>query len=182
MKRFLVLMTAAVLFLSVACAAAAETFSTSYFSLDLPDGWEIDTTDLEEEENAKTLGLFFGKTSDGFLVGNAFLVNNEGWKDVSLWNSSEEELKEYADSLLEDFADTNPELIGTVLAMDGKIPLVMIRGTDKDGEFVYADTMTNGVSIEFEFYVSDDEGDKQLPLTDEHIEQIKTILTSLKPA
>ena len=35
MKRFFILMTAAVLFLSIACAAAAETFSTNYFSLEL---------------------------------------------------------------------------------------------------------------------------------------------------
>ena len=84
------------------------------------------------------------------------------------------------DILLEEFADANPEMIGTVTV--GKIPLVLIRGADKDGEFVYADTMTNGYAIEFEFYVTDDEGDQQLPITDEHIVQIETILASFEPA
>jgi len=180
MKRFFVLMTAAVLFLSVACAAAAETFSTSYFSLDLPDGWEIDTTDLEKKENEESLGFFAGKMGDVILLGGAYLVYYEDLKDISLWNSGEEELKEYADVLLEEFADSKPELIGTVTA--GKIPLVLIRGADKDGEFVYADTVTNGYSIQFEFYATDSEGEKELPITEEHIEQIKTILASFKPA
>ena len=137
MKRFFVLMTAAVLFLSVACAAAAETFSTSYFSLDLPDGWEIDTTDLEKKENEESLGFFAGKMGDVILLGGAYLVYYEDLKDISLWNS---------------------------------------------GEFVYADTVTNGYSIQFEFYATDSEGEKELPITEEHIEQIKTILASFKPA
>ena len=180
MKRFFVWMTAAALFLSIVCAASAQTFSTAYFTIKLPDGWEIDTDDLEKKENEETLGFFGGETSDGFVLGGAYLVYYENLKDISLWNASEEELQEYADALLEDYEDTNPQLIGTVTA--GKIPLVLIRGADKDGEFVYADTMTNGYAIEFEFYVTDDEGDQQLPITDEHIVQIETILASFEPA
>ena len=180
MKRFFILMTAAVLFLSIACAAAAETFSTNYFSLELPEDWEIDTTDLEKKEGEESLGFFGGKVGDGLLLGGAYLVYYEDLKDFALWNSSEEELKEYTDILLEEFADANPEMIGTVTV--GKIPLVLIRGADKDGEFVYADTVTNGYSIQFEFYAMDSDGEKDLPLTDEHIKQIETILASFKPA
>ena len=180
MKRFFVLMTAAVLFLSFVCAASAQTFSTAYFSLELPDNWEIDTSDLEKKENEESLGFFGGETPDGFLFGGAYLVYYENLKDISLWNASEEELQDYTDALLEDYADTNSELIGTVTA--GKIPLVLIRGADKDGEFVYADTMTNGYAIEFEFYVLDDDGERQLPVTEDHIKQIETILASFEPA
>jgi hypothetical protein len=180
MKRFFVLMTAVALFLSVVCAAVAQTFTTAYFSMELPDGWEIDTEDLEKKEGEESLGFFGGKMGDGLLVGGAYLVYYEDLKDISLWNAGEEELKEYTNILLEEFADSKPEAIGTVMA--GKIPLVLIRGADKEGEFVYADTVTNGYSIQFEFYATETEGDKELPLTDEHIEQIKTILASFKPA
>ena len=120
------------------------------------------------------------RTRRACLLGGTYLVYYEDLKDIALWNASEEQLKEYADLLLEEFADANPELIGTVTA--GKIPLVLIRAADKDGEFVYADTVTNGYSIQFEFYATDTDGDKDLPLTDEHIEQIKTILASFVPA
>ena len=81
---------------------------------------------------------------------------------------------------LKDLEDVKPELIGVVKA--DKVPLVLIKGSDEDGEFLYADTVTNGYAIEFEFYISDAEGEKQLPFTDAQIEQVKTILATFKPA
>ena len=181
MKRFFLLLMTAVLLLPAACALAdGVTFSTAYFSLQLPEGWEIDTTDLEKKDDAEDLGFFGGKTAEGFLTGGAFLVYYENLKDMSLWNAGEQELKDYQDALLEDFEKNNPELVGTVMA--GKIPLVIIRGNDDEGDFVYADTITNGYAIEFEFYVTDDDGEKLLPITDQDIEQIKTILATFQPA
>ena len=181
MKRFLILLTAAILALAAACTAAADglTFSNKYFSLQLPDNWEIDTEDLETKEGEETLG-YFGETSEIALVGAAYLVYYENLKDTALWNASEEELKEYTEALLEDLADVKPELVGTVNA--GRIPLVLIKGSDSDGEFLYADTVTNGYAIEFEFYVTDTEGEKQYPITEEHIEQVRKILSTFQPA
>ena len=181
MKRLFLLLMTAVLFLSATCAFAdGVTFSTAYFSLELPDGWEIDTDDLEKTDDSEELGFFGGETGEGFLTGGACLVYYENLKDISLWNASEEELKDYEDALLEDFEKNNPRLIGTVMA--GQIPLVIIRGDDDEGEFVYADTITNGYAIEFEFYVTGDDNEKLLPITDQHIEQIKTILATFRPA
>lgn len=42
--------------------------------------------------------------------------------------------------------------------------------------------MTNGYAVEFEFFVTDAEGEKQLPLTERHIEQVKTLLATFQPA
>ena len=184
MKKLLSVLLALLLALSAVCCAAAEgvVFTTAYFTLTLPDDWDFDTTPLddeEDEEGFEYLGLF-GSTDDVGILAMAYLVYYEDLTDISLWNAGEEELKEYTNILLEEFADSKPEAIGTVMA--GKIPLVLIRAADKDGEFVYADTVTNGYSIQFEFYATDTEGEKDLPLTDEHIEQIKTILASFTPA
>ncbi len=201
MKRFLTMITAAVLLLTGVCTAMADgvTFSTKYFTLQLPDGWETETApesteedeeedpddaldpemDQESEQAQETLG-FFGEPSDEGLVAAAYLVYYKEMKDVKLWDASEEELKEYTDGLLKDLEDVKPELIGVVKA--DKVPLVLIKGSDEDGEFLYADTVTNGYAIEFEFYISDAEGEKQLPFTDAQIEQVKTILATFKPA
>ena len=135
--------------------------------------------DQESEQAQETLG-FFGEPSDEGLVAAAYLVYYKEMKDVKLWDASEEELKEYTDGLLKDLEDVHPELIGVVKA--DKVPLVLIKGSDEDGEFLYADTVTNGYAIEFEFYISDAEGEKQLPFTDAQIEQVKTILATFKPA
>ncbi len=180
MKRLFGLLAAFVLVFSACCAAAEGVkFSTEYFSLQLPENWIIDTEDLESKEGEQSLG-YFGGPADVDLVGGAFLVYYEDLKDFALWNASEDEVKDYADALLEEFGDCNPVLVGTVTA--GKIPLILIRGSDEEGEFLYADTMTNGYAIQFEFYVSDEEGEQMYPLTDEHIELVKTILATFQPA
>ena len=180
MKRLISLLAAAVLLLTAACAAAdGVKFSTTYFTMELQEGWEIDTEDLEKEEGEESLGLF-GESSDIGLGGAACLVYYEELKDFALWNASEDEVKAYADTLLEEFEDKKPELIGIINA--GQIPLVLVRCTDEDGDFLYADTITNGYAIEFEFFVSDAEGETLYPITDAHIEQVKTILATFQPA
>ena len=181
MKRFYSLLAAVMMILLVICNAAAEgvPFSTAYFTLQLPEGWIIDTEDLKSEEGEQCLG-YFGGPEDICIMAGAYLVYYENLKDIKLWESDEDELKDYTDAILEDFQDSHPELIGIVKA--GKIPLVVIKGTDEEGEFIYADTMTNGYSIQIEFYVTDEEGEKMYPITDAHIEQIREILATFQPA
>lgn len=181
MKKLLAVIIASALLLSIVSAMADPvTFTTKYFTMELPEGWEIDTESLkdESEENAEALGLFAAPDEIG-LVAAAYLVYYENLKNLALWSSDADELQAYADAVMEDYADDNPVWLGTVSA--GSIPFVLIKGTDEDGEYLYADTITNGYAIEFMAYVTDSEGEKYYPMTDEYIEQFKTILTSFKP-
>lgn len=181
MKRLICLVIMVVLALSVVCAASADgvQFKTEYFSLQLPDGWSIDTDDLESEEGQQCLGFFYGPENVTLGAG-VYLSYYEEEKDVALWNYDDEKLNAYANDILEIFKDSNAELVGIVKA--GKIPLVVIKCSDAEGEFVYADTMTNGYAIQFEFYVTDENAEKMYPITNEHIEQIKNILATFQPA
>ena len=105
MKRLISLLTVISLLLSLAGAALADpvTFTTEYFTLQLPDGWIIDTEDLESESDssAKCLG-FFGESSDKGLVAGVYLVYYEDLKNVALWSSDEDELQAYIEAVLED--------------------------------------------------------------------------------
>ena len=104
MKRSFLFLVMAVLFLTAAFASAdGVTFSTAYFTLELPDNWETDMGDLKKEDNTEELGFFGGEMAGGLLAGGAYLVYYENLKDISLWNASAEELKDYEDALLEDF-------------------------------------------------------------------------------
>ena len=182
MKKLLAIVLSLLLVLAAVSALAdSVTFTTKYFSLELPDGWIVDTDDLEDEseEGLEALGFFSAPDEIG-LVAGAYLVYYEELKDMALWNSSEEELKEYAEAVMESFEDENPEYLGVVKA--GNVPFVLFRCTDSDGEYLYADTITNGYSIQFEVCVGDQEGEKFYPLTDEYIGQFKMILATFKPA
>ena len=159
MKRLLSLVFALALALSaVCCAVAAEkTFKTAYFTITLPSGWDFNTDDAcVDEDGDEYLGFFGEDKSIGLIVG-AYKIYYEDLTDISLWNSSEAELKEYADSVMYDFADEDPEYLGIVMA--GRIPFVLIKATDEDGEYLYADTMTNGYAIEFQAYVMGPDGE-----------------------
>ncbi|MBR5109519.1 MAG: hypothetical protein IK099_04930 [Clostridia bacterium] len=183
MKRMIGLLLALLLALSAAnCAAAANNvFKTAYFTITLPDGWETDTTPLDEDEkveDAEYLGIF-GTSKGVGLAAIAYLVYYEDLKDISLWNSDEADLARYTKSVMEDFAEDRPEYLGTVMA--GSIPFILIKGTDEDGEYLYADTMTNGYAIEIQAFVMDEDWEKQYPMTDKYIEQFKNVLSTFQP-
>ena len=75
MKRIFLFLVTAVLFLTAAFASAdGVTFSTAYFTLELPDNWETDMGDLKKEDNTEELGFFGGETAGGLLAGGAYLV------------------------------------------------------------------------------------------------------------
>ena len=181
MKKLTVLFFATLMAFSLVCGAfaAGETFTTKYFTLELPEGWEIDQKDLEKEseEGMEALGFFSGP-EDIALVGESYLVYYEELKDFSSWSAGEKEVEEYKELLLEEFEDDKPEYVGNVTA--GNIPFILIRCTDEDGDYLYADTVTNGYAIQIVAYLADK--DKIYPLTDEAIEQFKTILATFKPA
>ena len=89
-------------------------------------------------------------------------------------------MQAYLEAVLEDFKDDNPEYLDTVMA--GKIPIVLIKATDAAGEYLYADTMTNGYAIQIEAFVTDNsDEEKSYPLTEEKIEQFKSILATFVP-
>ncbi len=180
MKRSFCLLLALVLALpALLCAGAEEnTFSTPYYTLTLPPDWIIDMEDLESGDGYEYLGCFYAPDEVGLAV-FAYLEYYEDLKDISLWNADEAFLNDYAESVLEDLEDDDPELIGTVMA--NTIPFVLVKGTDKDGDYLYADTMTNGYAIEFECYVLDEFSEKQYPVTEKHIRQLTDILATFLP-
>ena len=180
MKRFIILVLAIAVFTAAFATAEGVEFRTAYFTLQLPEGWETSTDmdDMEETEGVEWLGLFADSADIG-LVGIAYLVHYENLEDISLWNADDETMEAYKEAILEDFEDDDPELIGTVMA--GKIPLIVVRAADEDGEYIYADTMTNGYAIQFRFMVTDPEGEEQYPVTDGYLAQIEEILATFTP-
>lgn len=180
MKRIISLLLALLLILPAACCAAAEdtVFTTSYYTLTLPRDWDADYEDAGvEDEGVEYLGMF-GSLEDEGLVVIAYLVYYETLKDFSMWNADASELEEYAQAMLEDFEDDSPRLLDVMTA--GNIPFVLLFAVDEDGDYVYAETMTNGYAIEFFVYMADEYGDT-LPMTDEQIERFKTVLATFQP-
>lgn len=182
MKKLTAIALSLLLTLSIVSAlAGGVTFTTKYFTLELPEGWEIDTSDLQSdaESNLEDLGLFYSTEGKGLAV-ESFLIYYEDLKDLKLWDADEDTLKEYAGLVMEDFSDDNPVFLDILKA--GSVPFVLLKATDEEGDYLYADTITNGYAIVFMAYIVDADGETILPLTDESVEEFKTILNTFKPA
>lgn len=183
MKKTILTLLALLLAVSVFTAAAeGALFTTQYFTMELPEGWETDMDVQEDdpEDDAVPLGVFGDTSKDVGIISEVYLLYYEDLKNISLWSSDADELQAYADAVMEDLRDDKPEYLGTVMA--GNIPFVLFKGTDEESEYLYADTITNGNSIQFYAYVNDIDGEQYFPVTDEYIEQFKTVLATFKPA
>ena len=181
MKKLTAIVLSLLLTLGIVSAmAGGETFTTKYFTVELQEGWEIDTSDLQSEENLEDLGLFYSAKEGQVLAVEAFMIYYEDLKDLKLWEADDDTLKEYTGLIMEDFAEDNPVFLDIVKA--GSIPFVLVKAADEDGDYLYADTITNGYAIIFMAYVVDADGETILPLTDEYIEEFKTVLSTFKPA
>ena len=181
MKKLFAIVFALLFTLSIVSAMAdGVTFTSKYFTMELPEGWE--TADPEQEADDKDapecLGVFGQSEGEG-LVCEAYIEYDEDSKTLSLWNSDAEELKDYAEAVMEGFEEDNPVYLDTIKA--NGIPFVLIRATDEDGEYLHANTVSNGYYIHFMVYAADAEGEF-IPLADKYIEEFKTILNTFKPA
>ncbi len=178
MKRTLSLILALVLALSASLALAeGSSFDTKYFTMPLPYGWTYDDADLEDPDVGEDLGYAYAPDEPAMLI-EAYVIYYEDWKNFSLWSSDAEDLQAYIEAVLSDYGDYNAEYVDTVMA--GSIPFVIIHCTDEEGEFLYADTMTNGYAVEFLCYLLDEEG-TSYRITGADIEQFKTILAGFQP-
>lgn len=196
MKRLISLGIALLLLLSAVCCASAEgkTFKTPYFTITLPEGWDIDTTPLDEDETEEGI-VYLGIFADTKRVGLeaiAYLVYYEDLKDFSLWNADEEDLELYTDFLMDVYEEDRPKYLGIIKAhssitmSDGtvrtsSIPFVLIKGMDEDGEYLCADTITNGYAIEIKAIVVDEGWENQYSMTEKYIEQFKSVLSTFQP-
>ena len=180
MKRFMSVLLAAILTLSAMSALADVTFKTDYYTLTMPDEWVVDTDNLEADslDGMDALGYLYAPGELGLAI-SAYLMRFEDEEGVSLWNAEEAEIQEYADAVVEDYSDDQAVLLDIIKA--NGVPFVLIRGTDMYGDYLYADTLTDSYAIEFIAYYTDMDG-KPYPLTDEAIEQFKSILASFVPA
>ncbi len=181
MKRSLSLAFALLLILSAVCCAGAEekSFRTAYFTITLPSGWDFSTDEAEVYEDGDQYLGFFGEDISVGLIVASYIVYYEDFKDVSLWNATKAEMQDYIDTVMYEFDEDDPEYLGNVTA--GNIPFVLIKAVDEDGDYLHAETMTNGYAIVFRAYVIGEDGETQYPMNDEYIEQFKSILTTFQP-
>lgn len=83
----------------------------------------------------------------------------------------------YTELILEFFKENSVEYLGTVTV--GDIPFILVKYTKDEITCLDVNAVVNNEEIEFDVYIADK--DNFYSVTDEAIEQFKTILETFKP-
>ena len=179
MKKTLSLILILSVLLTAAWAAADDSvlFENEYYTLTLPGNWRIDLDDVKKEGTFEDLGFMYAREDDGLAI-EAGLEYYERLDGISLWDADEEDFQAYVDMILEEFAEDGAYVLDPVYA--SAIPFIIIRCEDDDGEYFYAETVTNGYVLSFYAYALDWDSN-YLPLKNKHLDTFREILGTFQP-
>ncbi len=175
----------ALLALLLTFGAFAETlggrFETKFYYMPIPEDWETDKEDLKSEKDHWELGFLYSPGKNDFVSVMAYLDYYDSWQDVSLWRTDRDYMSEYLKPLLDDYAEYSPEVKETVQA--GKIPFIVLKLNDRGNIYYWAETMTNGYVLGFEFNAKFRVGSKYAyrSVTDEEYALFSQMLQSFTP-
>jgi len=178
MKKIAALALTLMLVLSLSLtAAAAETYTAgSYYTIEYPDDTlTLDDTSYTEDSTEDSTWLFMLE-GDDYLI-DASIGKLDGYEGVSLYSASDEDKAAYVADTLEDFADESPALADTLNTASG-VPFYIYSLESSDGAYYYAETIANGVSVNFCCYYNDTE----LPLDADLLAAFESILSTFQPA
>jgi hypothetical protein len=153
MKKFIAVLLSLSMALALA-AAGADTYTVdAHYTVEYPDTMALDDTAHADESTQNNVWLFMLE-GEGFLI-DAYLTTLENYDpDFSLSAAGEAGIQAYLDEVTEAFSDRSPEAAGSVIT-DGGIPFYIFRLTDADGPYLYAETIENGVGVNFICYYVD---------------------------
>ena len=156
-------------------AAVAETYTAgSYYTIEYPDTLTLDDTSYTDESTADNTWLFMLE-GDDYLI-DASIGAVEGYEGVSLFSASDDVRETYVADTLDAFSDDNPALADTLETASG-IPFYIYSMEGSDGAYYYAETLANGVSVNFYCYYHDSD----LPLDSDLLTALEDVLGTFKP-
>lgn len=157
-------------------AAVAETYTAgSYYTIEYPDTLTLDNTSYTDESTEESTWLFMLE-GDDYLI-DAAIGAVEGYEGVSLYSATDEVRETYVADTLDAFSDENPALADTLETASG-VPFYIYSMEGSDGAYYFAETIANGVSVNFYCYYHDSE----LPLDSDLLTAFEDVLSTFKPA
>lgn len=181
MKKILSFMLVMMIMLA-AIPAHADTFTAKgAFKLDLPDNWEVDTSENDEYSDPADQYFYLGYMVSEDAVIEMDIAYDDGYAGESLSQMSKSELADYQEALkdwLEDDGDYKATYVGLYEVGDYSIPFMVFKiSSQRYGDSYYAETLSGGWCISFEYYMyyEDDQ------LTKAGLNELLDILSTFTP-
>ncbi len=162
MKKIAVMLLAALICLSTACALAADYTSTAGFAITYDDQVYTldDQTYLEENPNDELRWLFM-------LYDDKMIIESEiekllDYPELDFRTASEEDRQSYINYFMDACADENPILVNSLITEDQNLPILVFSLEDEEGTYYMAETVLDGCAIDFYCYYDVGNVDSQL--------------------
>lgn len=181
LKRVAVALLIALLLASAAVPAAAQTYvCENLCTFDYPDDWEDFGADSSNDEEGEYYNLaFIGGSAYDDLNVSVDLYYYDVYADIRLFSADEATLRDYVRDIESSFYEVASSEV--VEVGEYGIPFAILRGTDRDGEALYAETLANGWCIAFYGYAYGRNGREMRELTDEDERIFREIIASFEP-
>ncbi|MDD2649343.1 MAG: hypothetical protein PHI27_00375 [Eubacteriales bacterium] len=187
MKKSLFVFLLALCIAVAPMALAEKTFKAQldgkdFFSLSVDDSYIIEEYGEEGAEEDGYIALGVLQNDDAYVYIST--LHDDEYEGFNMFSASEDEIKEYLDYIMEDLAEYGAEEVGiynaeiTVNNQKVKIPFVIVRIADEEGQYYYAETMTSGYAITIEISPAEEGAE----LRDYELEELKRILDGFMPA
>jgi len=175
MKKLVALSLALLLALGMT-AAMAETYTApGFYTITYPDELTLDNTSYADENSEDEIWLFLLSNDDYML--DAYITKLDEYANVSLYSATDAQREAYVADTLDDYADYQAQLVETVTTEEG-VPFYVFSMQESDGAYYFAQTIANGMGVDFYAYYED----ASLPLDDALLTNLHNVLASLRKA
>ena len=132
---------------ALGASAGAETYAAGgYYTIDYPDSMVLDNTAYTDDSTEDTQWLFL-LSGDDYLI-DAALTSVPDYAGFTLSAATDAEKADYIAEVINTFADSSPSLMTIVNSQSG-VPFYVFSFTDDQGGYYYAETIADGMSVNF---------------------------------
>ncbi len=153
MRKWIAVLLSLFMMLSLATACAVSYTAGDYYAIEYPVGLRIDNTSHTAESTADNTWLFM--LGDNEYVIDAYVTRlNDYDPDFNLSTADDAGKQAYADEVSATLADEHPTFLNAITAKSGTV-FYLFHMEDDQGSYLYAETIRNGLSMNFFCYYFD---------------------------
>jgi hypothetical protein len=139
-----------------------------------PDSMVLDDTAYAGDSTEDMLWLFL-LSGENYLI-DAALTSVPEYAGFTLSTATDAQKAEYIAEVMDSFADSGPSLM-TIMDSQSGVPFYVFSLTDDQGSYYYAETIADGVSVNFCCYYFD----ASIAPDTELLANLKNVLNTYRP-
>lgn len=174
MKKKMAILLALALVFALSTAAADAYLVAGYYTIEYPDTLQLDSETYSLDNTEDDIWVYLLENDDYII--DAYLTATGIYEDFSLTGADESGIAEYLEEAMTSFDEQNPSLADVFTANSGTV-FYIYSMSDSTGPYLFAETIEDGISINFICYYFDATAEADAAL----LEALETVLVTYVP-